>query len=102
MVQTIYQKKNGEIVDRITTFTSNYKIGEVNGNGWKVLDIKHKYKGKYYPVDQYYQLLTKSLEREKKKIILLNNIKYIYENINRILGFIILIKILEALIKALL
>ena len=95
MIKTTYLKKNGEIVDRITYLRSGYKIGETNGNGWKVLDIKYKYNDCFYSFNEYNDILNKEWEKDKKKIQFTRNIKTIYKNINHILEFLILFKLLD-------
>ena len=44
----IYQKKNGDIIERKRATFPEHQIGEYTSMGWKILDIKHEYKNKYY------------------------------------------------------
>ena len=90
-----YKKRNGEIIERIRTTGIPYKIGEVTSMGWLVLDIKYNFRGKFYSREKYNDLLDKSLRKSKKLMQFKRNFSTIYNNLNHILGFIILAKLLE-------
>ena len=95
MVKTTYQRKNGELVDKITYFNSNYKIGQENGYGWKVVDITYLYKGKYYHVTEYDKLIDKSLKRSQLKTKIINRIKKTYRELGYIIILLTLMRIFE-------
>lgn len=98
MVKTTYQKKNGEFIDKITCFNSTYKTGETNGYGWKVIDVKYLYNNKYRSLDEYYKLLDKSFEKDKRIMQFKKNFINLYNTINHVLGFLILFKVLENMV----
>lgn len=59
MFLVIYQKSNGEILERKRNTFPNYAIGEYTSMGWLVLDIRYKYKNKYYTSSDYYKIKCK-------------------------------------------
>lgn len=65
MIRVTYQKKNGELVERYSTVSAPYKIGETNGFGWKVINKEYSYKNKYYTMREYDKLLLRWNKREK-------------------------------------
>ena len=98
MVLTTYQKKNGTLVNKETYFSSEYKIGDINGFGWKVVAVKYFYKGKYYTYEEYDSLVNNDWKKGLKKNKAKQKFLYFYKNINHFLVFLILMKILEKLI----
>ena len=98
MVQTTYQKKNGELVNKITYFRGQYKIGEENGFGWKVVDIKCKFKDNFYPMYEYDRLIQKHWKREDTIDEIKKKFKKIYVFFVNFLGYMILYKILEFIV----
>ena len=98
MVQTTYQKKNGELVNKITYFRGQYKIGEENGFGWKVVDIKYGFKDNYYPIYEYDKLIHKHWKRENKLDGIKKNIKKFYWFFTNFVIYMILYKVLEFII----
>lgn len=93
-----YQKRNGETIERKRATGIRYKVGEYTSMGWKVLDIKYGLNGKYYPLEIYNDLVERNWIRSKKRVQFKRNIVLIYNNINHILLFIILAKLLEKII----
>lgn len=98
MVQTTYQKKNGELVNKITYFRGQYKVGEENGFGWKVVDIKYKFKDNFYPMYEYDRLIQKQWKREDTIDEIKKKFKKIYIFFVNFLGYMILYKILEFIV----
>lgn len=99
MVQVTWQKKNGEIVERYLHLWSNFAIGEYNAWGWRVVNIKHLYKGKYYSSSEYDRIIDKNIKRDKKKALWRQKMCYTYKTLYHI-GFIwILFRYLEPIIK---
>lgn len=95
MVQTTYQKKNGELINKFTYINSAYKIGQTNGFGWKVVDIKYKFKDKYYPSYEYDNLVMKRNQRDAKINKIKRDIKNSYIYFIRFFAYIVLYKVLE-------
>ena len=75
MYQVTYQKRNGEIFNRIRNTLPNETIGEHTSMGWLILDIKHKHKDKYYSASEYHQLSSKSRNRNRKFRLIKNFVK---------------------------
>lgn len=65
MIRVTYQKKNGELVERYSTVSVPYKIGETNGFGWKVINKEYSYKNKYYSSFEHDKILMKFYKRDK-------------------------------------
>lgn len=97
MVKTTYKKKNGELVDKITFFEGIYKKGQTNGFGWEVIDVQYLYKNNYYPIDKYYDLLDRDLQKDKRIREFKRNFTTIYNSIHHVVTFVILFKILANL-----
>ena len=66
MVLVTYQKRNGEVFDRVMTTSPSYKIGATIPIGWKVLNIMYRYKGKYYNRYDYDKIIDARYRRDKK------------------------------------
>ena len=75
MYKVIYQKENGNVIERIRNTYPNYSIGETTSMGWVVLDILHNYKGEYYSSSDYYQLISKNKNKRRMKKQLIEGIK---------------------------
>lgn len=56
MIKVTYQKKNGDIIERYNNKFISYKVGYINSYGWKVINIKYCYNGKYYDYNKYEKL----------------------------------------------
>lgn len=88
-----YQKRNGEIFDRIRNTYFPYRVGDTTSMGWKVLDIRHKYKNKYVSTTEYDRLIDKEWNKAKRRNQVKHKIKYYYQNINHIMIFLILLRV---------
>ena len=66
MFQVTYQKRNGEIFNRVRNTLPYQTIGEYTSMGWLVLDIKRAYKNKFYSASEYHKLSNKRYNRESK------------------------------------
>lgn len=72
-MQITYQKRNGDMFQKLRKTILPYKIGETTSMGWKVLNIEYEYKSKYYPEYEYNILIHKN----KQKKIRINHYKNI-------------------------
>ena len=88
-----YQKKNGVIFNRIRNTYTSYRVGDITSMGWKILDIKYKYKDKYYNYDEYSKLIDKAFNKERQKREMIHNIKKFIINVNQLVNFFILFKL---------
>lgn len=59
MIKVTYQKKNGDIIERYNNKFISYKVGYINSYGWRVIDIKYCYNGKYYDFDKYEKIVNR-------------------------------------------
>ena len=84
VVQVTWQKKNGEIVERYLHLYSTFKIGECNAWGWRVINIKYYFKGKYYPYSEYYNLLNKIHKKEQNIALWRQKMASTYKSIYRL------------------
>lgn len=82
MIKMIYQKANGDIIERVRCTLPSYKIGDRTSMGWKVLAILYFYKGKYYERVEFDRLIDKSLQRRKKKAFLKRKMLELYHNLS--------------------
>lgn len=92
MIRITYQKRNGEIIDRDISGMCLHKIGEETSMGWKVIDIKHMYKGKYYPSHEYDNLINRDWNRIKMFSSLKRRFKSLYTDTTFLLFLFILLK----------
>lgn len=99
MIQVTYQKNNGEIFDRIRSTYLPYRVGDITSMGWKVLDIKYRYKDKFYSLEEYNNKLDKLFTKSVKRIKLKNNLLKIYKELNYSVFLIILLKLAELVFK---
>ena len=95
MIQITFQKRNGEIFQRLRRTLSPYRIGEVNSYGWKVLDIRYKYKGKFYSQLEYDKLIDKRIKRYKRNNKIKSTIYSVYKQLGYSICLLILIRFLE-------
>lgn len=65
MIRITYIKKNGDIITRYSSLYPMYKIGEINGFGWKVVNIEYQYNKKYYSRVEYDKRLNNYFKRNK-------------------------------------
>lgn len=66
MIKVTYQNKKGEIIEKYRQVYTTHTIGETTCWGWKVLDIKYSYNGKYYSMYDYDKIISKKIKREEK------------------------------------
>ena len=67
MILITYQKRNGDIFQRVRNTYTSYRVGEETSMGWKVLDIKYKYKDRYYSYAEYDRLIDKAWQKDKRR-----------------------------------
>lgn len=92
MIRITYQKRNGDIIERDITGFTTHRVGEVTSMGWKIIDIKHKYKGKYYSLNKYDKIVQRQWNIEKKLIDLKRKIYTIFKEISNLIVIIFLFK----------
>lgn len=92
MIQMVYQKANGDIIERIRTTYPSYRVGDRTSMGWKVLSIKYFYKGKYYNRIEYDKLIDKTWQRAKKRSILKKKITELYHNLSFIFTLFLMVR----------
>ena len=97
VIQMIYQKKNGEIIERIRNTSAPYKIGDTTSMGWKVISIKYKRNGKYYDRIEYDRITNKIYNRHKKFSGFKYKISELYHNLSYIFILLILFRVYEAI-----
>ena len=51
----IYQKGNGDIIERERNTLPLQTIGETTSMGWKIIDIFNGFQNKWYSSDNYYE-----------------------------------------------
>lgn len=95
MEKITYQKRNGDIIHRIRTTGIPYRVGETTSMGWKVLDIKYNYNGKFYSRSEYDRLLDKAWDRDKKITKFKKNIARVYHEILSIVMLLIFFRVIE-------
>ncbi len=93
MILITYQKRNGDIFQRVRNTYTSYRVGDETSMGWKVLDIKYKYKDHYYSYADYDRLIEKEWQKDKKLFQIKKGIKETLKNINRVMVFLILFKV---------
>ena len=84
-----YQKRNGDIFCRIRNSIPYHTSGNTTSMGWKIIDIKYRFKNNFYDLNE-----CRELERNyyKRKHSINNFFQYIQKNNAMI--FIIIIVIL--------
>lgn len=93
MIQITYQKRNGEIFQRIRNTYLPYRVGDTTSMGWKVLDIKYKYGKRYYDVVEYDKIIDTKWKRRKKLFQLKNNLKEMYRYLTYLTTLFIFLKV---------
>lgn len=94
MIRITYKKKNGEIIERyLNTGYTLHRVGDTNRYDWEIIDIKYKYKNKYYTLSDYDRIITKKWNKDKKRYQMNNKIKIFYQNVNHMMSFLILLRI---------
>lgn len=95
MYLVIYQKNNGDIIERIRNTKPEIEIGKETSMGWLIKDIKYQYKNNYYSYIDYKRLVRNQNKRNHIKI---NIIKFI-RLLTKISGFIILFPLYDYIKK---
>lgn len=67
MYKVIYEKNNGEIIERIRNTIPNYKVNSITSMGWKVKAILYRYNNDYLTYEEYYRKLDKYSKKYKLK-----------------------------------
>lgn len=67
MYKIVYQKTNGQIIERIRNTLPVHRIGERTSMNWIILDILYCFNKKYYSFADYCQLMSKQRKRNKIK-----------------------------------
>ncbi len=60
MYKVIYQKENGDIIERVRNSLPEVGIGQTTSMGWLIKDILHNYKDNYYTYSDYCLLMNKA------------------------------------------
>jgi hypothetical protein len=71
MYLIFYQKRNGEVICRIRNTMPQTSIGKETSMGWKVVDIKQRFKNSYYSFSECNKLENNRI----KKYRFIKNIK---------------------------
>lgn len=100
MVQVTYIKRNGDTIRRTIGGYSPYKIGDTNSYGWKVIDIKYKWKdNKYYSRSEYDRLVNKSISLDKKIIQYKRNIQRVYKELVYLIYLLMIARVFQIITK---
>ena len=93
MYLIFYQKRNGDVICRIRNTMPQYGIGKETSMGWKIVDIKQRFKSSYYSFTEYNKL-EKNRRKRYQFIKVLKKYfnKYIYQLLFILLLFFLLKK----------
>lgn len=91
-MKIIYQKRNGEIIERIRQTYCPYRVGETTSMGWKVIDILYPYKDNYYHFKEYDRLIDADWKKAKRKYKFKQDFKIALKNVNLAVNIFIIIK----------
>lgn len=58
-----YQKRNGDIFCRIRNTIPQYGIGKETSMGWKIIDVKYRFKDNFYTLPECSRLQKKAYKR---------------------------------------
>lgn len=97
MIQVTYQKRNGDIIQRLINTYTPYRIGETTRQGWKIIEKKYWYKGRFYSTSDYDMLLHKAFVRDKKILDFKKRINTLYKQLGYVMVLLILYRIMELL-----
>lgn len=92
MIETTFEKRNGQIIRRIRNTYPSYRIGDETSMGWKVVDIRYKYKNKYYHKGEYDNKIDTCVNRIKKLCKFKKNVQSIYRQVVYATELLIIIK----------
>lgn len=99
MIQIWYQKRNGEVFQRIRSTPIEHRVGEYTSMGWKVLAIKYLYGKRFYSKDEYDYLIDKHYKRHKRIFKLKKKLSYLYRNLIYFFSLMVLFRLFELTIK---
>ena len=60
-----YQKRNGDIICRVRNTMPQYALNRETSMGWKVVDIKQRFKGSYYSIPEWNKLSRKNIKKQR-------------------------------------
>ncbi len=60
MYKIVYEKSNGQLIERIRTTLPHYKIGEMTSMGWIIKNIQYNFNNNYYDYIEYRQKVNKA------------------------------------------
>lgn len=92
MYLIFYQKRNGDVICRIRNTMPQYGIGKETSMGWKIVDIKQRFKSSYYSFSEYNKLENK--RRKQYKLI-----KYIQKYFSKYITQLLFILLIFFLLK---
>ena len=82
-----YQKRNGDVFCRIRNTIPYHTDGGTTSMGWKILDIKYRFKDNFYTLP-----VCNKLQRQyKSKCNLIRNIKKIFKTYVGVVLFIVIL-----------
>lgn len=87
MYLIFYQKRNGDVICRIRNTMPQHGIGKETSMGWKIIDIKQRFKSSYYSFSEY----NKKKDSRKKQY---NFIRFMKKCFNKYVLFILLLFLL--------
>ena len=100
MVQVTYVKRNGDILRRTIGGYTPYRIGDINSYGWKVTDVKYKWKdNKYYSRSEYDRLVNKSISLDRKIGKYKRTIERVYKELAYIFYLLMIARVFQIITK---
>lgn len=99
MVQITYQKRNGDLINRIRKTYPSFRVGDTTSMGWKVIEILYRFNGKYYSYSEYCKLVDKESKRDTARRNFKRNVKNFYSKLIQCMTFIIAFRVFEVLTK---
>ena len=100
MIQVTYLKRNGDILRRTIEGYTPYRIGDINSYGWKVTDVKYKWKdNKYYSRSEYDRLVNKAIDKNRKYYKYKRTIERVYKELAYILYLLIISRVFQVITK---
>lgn len=97
MIQVTYQKRSGEVIQKLINVYTSYRVGETNGYGWKIIDMKYWYKNKFLSYHEYNTMTDKTWKRSLKFINFKRKSYKLYRELGYSIILVILFKCLEML-----
>ena len=91
----VYEKPTGEIFERKRKSYPVCRVGDTTNNGWKILEIRFLYKGKYITRDEYFDILHINNKINKRKLKIK---KWCYENMIKIFRIIVALALIQYII----